>query len=54
MFTVHQKASNEEYGELVLSGSDIESRMRTNIGIGVGWQWQLDRYTYLVSIDMIC
>ena len=47
MFTVHQKASNEEYGELVLSGSDIESRMRTNIGIGVGWQRQLDRYTYL-------
>lgn len=47
MFTVHQKAYNEEYGELVLSGSDIESRMRTNIGIGVGWQRQLDRYTYL-------
>jgi len=47
MFTVHQKAYNEEYGELVFTGSDIESRLRTNIGIGVGWQRQLDRYTYL-------
>lgn len=47
MFTVNQKANNEEYGELVLTGSDIESRIRTNIGIGVGWQRQLDRYTYL-------
>ena len=47
MFTVHQKAYNEEYGELVFTGSDIESRLRTNVGIGVGWQRQLDRYTYL-------
>ena len=47
MFTVHQKAYNEEYGELVFTGSDIASRLRTNIGIGVGWQRQLARYTYL-------
>ncbi len=47
MLTVHQKASNEEYGDLVFSGSDIDSRMKTNLGIGVGWQRQLERYTYL-------
>ena len=47
MFTFHEKAYNEEYGELVITGSDIESRLRTNIGIGVGWQRQLARYTYL-------
>lgn len=47
MIGVHQKAYNEEYGELVFTGSDIQSQIKTNIGIGVGWQRQLDRYKYL-------
>lgn len=47
LFVLHQKASNEEYGELTFTGSDIYSRMRTNLGLGVGWQRQLDRNTYL-------
>ncbi len=47
LFTVHQKASNKEYGDLVITGSDIESRFKTSLGIGAGWQRQLDRYIFL-------
>ena len=47
MISINQKAYNEEYGELVFSGSDIPTRLKTNIGFGVGWQRQLDRYKYL-------
>lgn len=47
LFSLHQTASNQEYGDLVFTGSDIDSRMKTNLGIGVGWQRQLDRNTYL-------
>ncbi len=46
-FTIHQKASNEEYGDLVFTGSEITSTARTNIGLGAGWQRQLDRHTYM-------
>lgn len=47
MFTTHTKVSNEEYGELVLKGTEVKSRMRMNLGIGVGYQRQIDRNTFL-------
>ncbi len=47
LFTTHLKVSNEEYGELVLTGTEIKSRVRSNLGIGVGYQRQLDRNTFL-------
>ena len=47
LVTIHQKAGNEEYGELVFSASTIDSRMKTNLGLGLGWQRQVDRNTYL-------
>ena len=47
MFTTQLKVDNEEYGELVLTGGDVKSRVRTNVGVGVGYQRQLDRYVFL-------
>lgn len=41
------KASSEEYGEIVLSGESIDTRIKTNVGIGVGYQRQLDKHTFL-------
>lgn len=41
------KASSEEYGEIILSGETIETRIKTNVGIGVGYQRQLDKHTFL-------
>jgi hypothetical protein len=41
------KENTEEYGELVLKGAEIKSRMKTNLGIGVGYQRQLDQHTFL-------
>ena len=47
MFIVHLKENSEEYGELVLKGSDIKTRAKTNVGIGVGYQRQLDQHMFL-------
>lgn len=47
MFVVHLKENSEEYGELVLTGSDIQTRVKTNVGIGVGYQRQLDQHMFL-------
>jgi len=41
------KASSEEYGDIILSGESIETRIKTNLGIGVGYQRQLDKHTFL-------
>jgi len=41
------KASSEEYGEVILNGGAVESRIKTNVGIGVGYQRQLDKQTFL-------
>jgi hypothetical protein len=46
-FVVHLKESSEEFGEVVRKGSEIKTRMKTNVGLGVGYQRQLDRYMYL-------
>lgn len=47
MFTTHLKTNSEEYGEMVLKGTEVKSRARTNLGVGVGYQRQLDRHTFL-------
>jgi hypothetical protein len=41
------KASSEEYGEIILKGGAVDSRIKTNVGIGVGYQRQLDKQTFL-------
>ena len=41
------KENTEEYGELVLKGTTIKSRTKTNLGIGVGYQRQLDKHLFL-------
>jgi hypothetical protein len=41
------KENTEEYGELVLKGSQIKARTKTNLGIGVGYQRQLDKHMFL-------
>jgi hypothetical protein len=41
------KKSTEEYGEIVLKGTEIKSRIKTNLGIGVGYQRQLDQHLFL-------
>jgi len=41
------KQNTDEYGELVLKGSQIKSRTKTNLGIGVGYQRQLDQHMFL-------
>jgi hypothetical protein len=47
MGVAHLRESTEEFGDLVLKGADIKSRIKTGIGVGVGFQRQLDRQTYL-------
>lgn len=47
LFAVSQKASNENYEERKIKGSEINPRIKTSIGVGAGWQRQLDRNTYL-------
>ncbi|MEN8228664.1 MAG: hypothetical protein ABFS38_10960 [Bacteroidota bacterium] len=47
MFVALLKENSEEYGELILKGSDIKTRMKTNLGIGIGYQRQLDQHTFL-------
>lgn len=47
MFVAHLKENSEELGELILKGSDINTRIKTNVGIGVGYQRQLDQHLFL-------
>ena len=47
MFVAHLKENAEEYGELILKGNDIKSRMKSNVGFGLGYQRQLDNHMYL-------
>ena len=41
------KENLEEYGEIILKGTDLNTRIKTNVGIGVGYQRQLDQHMYL-------
>ena len=41
------KLNSEEYGELVKKGTDVKTRLKSNVGIGVGYQRQLDKHKFL-------
>jgi len=47
MFVASLKADSEEYGEIVLKGSDLKPRIKTSVGIGAGYQRQLDKHRFL-------
>jgi len=47
MFVVSLKESSEEYGEIVLKGQDMKTRIKSNVGIGFGYQRQLDKHAFL-------
>lgn len=47
MFVLQMKGSCEEYGEIVLKGPDLKTRVKTSVGIGAGYQRQLDRQTFM-------
>lgn len=46
-FVVSMKEHSEEYGEIVLKGSDLNTRIKSNVGFGVGYQRQLDKHMFL-------
>jgi hypothetical protein len=41
------KLNSEEYGELIKKGTDVKTRLKSNVGIGVGYQRQLDKHKFL-------
>ena len=47
MLAMSLKETSEEYGEIVLKGSDLHTRTKTNLGIGIGYQRQLEKHMFL-------
>ena len=47
LFVLSLKENSDEYGELVLKGTDLKTRVKTNVGLGVGYQRQLDKHKFL-------
>ena len=47
LFVLSLKENSDEYGELVLKGIDLKTRVKTNVGLGVGYQRQLDKHKFL-------
>ena len=47
LFVISLKENSEEYGEIILKGTDLKTRIKTNVGIGVGYQRQLDKHKFL-------
>lgn len=47
LFVTRSKLHSEEYGELILTGSDLKTRIKTNVGFGIGYQRQLDQHVFL-------
>jgi hypothetical protein len=47
LFVLSLKEESEEYGEIVLKGTDLKTRIKTNVGLGVGYQRQLDKHMFL-------
>ena len=47
LFVISLKENSEEYGEIILNGTDLNTRIKTNVGVGVGYQRQLDQHMYL-------
>ena len=47
MYVLNLKEDSEEYGEIVLKGTDLKTRIKTSVGIGAGYQRQLDKHIFL-------
>ena len=47
MYVAHLKESTGEFGDLIMTGGAIDSRIKTNLGIGLGYQRQIDRDIFL-------
>ena len=47
MFVVGLKENSDEFGEVKRKGTEMKSRVKTNLGLGVGYQRQLERHMYL-------
>lgn len=47
MYTLGVRENSAEFGEVSKKGTEIKSRVKTNLGLGVGYQRQLDRHLYL-------
>jgi len=46
-YVINIKETSEEYGEIVLKGSNLKTRVKTMVGIGAGYQRQLDKHMFL-------
>ena len=47
IFIASLKENSEEYGEIALKRSDLDSQIKTSVGIGLGYQRQLDKHMFL-------
>lgn len=47
MFVVNMKENSDEYGEIVLKGTELKNRIKASVGIGAGYQRQLDQHMFL-------
>lgn len=47
IFVAALKEDTEEYGEFVLKGPDLKTKVKSNVGIGFGYQRQLDKHMFL-------
>lgn len=47
IFIASLKENSEEYGEIALKPSDLDSQIKTAVGIGLGYQRQLDKHMFL-------
>lgn len=47
MFVTSLRENSEEYGELILKGSELKPLIKSNVGFGVGYQRQLDQHRFL-------
>jgi len=46
-FIARLKENSVEYGEILLTGTQIKNRTKTNVGFGVGYQRLFDKHIYL-------
>jgi hypothetical protein len=47
MVIVGLRENSEEFGELKLKGTDMQTHVKLNLGFGIGYQHQLDKNIYL-------
>lgn len=47
MFVAGLKETSEEYGEIMVKGDKLKSRVNSSVGLGIGYQRQLDKHVFL-------